>query len=243
MKSVSSQKNLLVWFRLLMKYRSQKFKRKANRLQISLLSQYLEKDSVFFDIGANKGLFTYWACRQIGKNGAVHTFEPQKELKWIFESLNRHFKKININYNDFGLSDAPSSALLARSCIGDGSASLSSVVDSGSQEAIEIQLDTLDNYCQRNEIRRIDFIKIDVEGHEFATLQGAQKTIESFRPKMLIEMSPSPSSLGNINYLKSLGYQIKMISGGQIFQSNSKFAEEFTSNSPSYKSNADMLFY
>lgn len=225
-----------------MKYRSQEFKRKANRLQISLLSQHLEKNSVFFDVGANKGLFTYWACRKIRENGSVHTFEPQKELKWIFESLKRHFKKININYNDFGLSDAPSSALLARSCVGDGSASLSSAVDSESQ-AIEIQLDTLDNYCQRNEIRRIDFIKIDVEGHEFATLQGAQKTIKSFRPKMLIEMSPSPSSSESINYLKRLGYQIKMISGGQIFQSNSKFAEDFTSKSPSYKSNADILFH
>ena len=39
-------------------------------------------------------------------------------------------------------------------------------------------------------LRRVDFIKLDVDGHEPEVLAGALGTIERFRPRMLVEWAP-----------------------------------------------------
>ena len=61
MKEVSKDGNIYQWLRLLIKYRTQRIKKGANKIQLDHLKQFLADDCVFFDIGANKGLFTYWA--------------------------------------------------------------------------------------------------------------------------------------------------------------------------------------
>ena len=42
-----------------------------------------------------------------------------------------------------------------------------------------ISVNTVDVYCEENNVSRIDFMKIDVEGHEFDVLSGATRMIES----------------------------------------------------------------
>jgi len=43
--------------------------------------------------------------------------------------------------------------------------------------SFEVELDTLDNYCENQKLSFIDFIKIDTEGNELAVLQGARQMI------------------------------------------------------------------
>jgi FkbM family methyltransferase len=43
----------------------------------------------------------------------------------------------------------------------------------------EINLTTIDSFCVSNGIENIDFLKIDVEGHELNVLQGAKRMIEN----------------------------------------------------------------
>ena len=47
---------------------------------------------------------------------------------------------------------------------------------------------TLNEFCTSNGITRIDFIKIDTDGHEFEILQGAQDVIKKFRPFVILEI-------------------------------------------------------
>jgi len=46
---------------------------------------------------------------------------------------------------------------------------------------------SLDDFCKENEIRRLDFIKIDTDGHELEVLKGAQEVIAEFRPTIIFE--------------------------------------------------------
>jgi len=39
--------------------------------------------------------------------------------------------------------------------------------------SIEFQMDTIDNFCASKNIENIDFLKMDVEGHELSVLKGA----------------------------------------------------------------------
>lgn len=50
-------------------------------------------------------------------------------------------------------------------------------------EGRELKVEALDNYNFSN----VDLIKIDVEGHEFETLQGSIQTIKRCRPVIIVE--------------------------------------------------------
>ena len=47
---------------------------------------------------------------------------------------------------------------------------------------------TIDDFVKEQELRRIDFIKMDVEGAELRALRGAEQTIRTFRPKLAVSL-------------------------------------------------------
>ena len=49
---------------------------------------------------------------------------------------------------------------------------------------------TLDDAISENNITKVDFIKLDVGGFEYAVLSGGAKTINKFKPTILIELAP-----------------------------------------------------
>ena len=60
----------------------------------------------------------------------------------------------------------------------------------------------------------MDFIKIDVEGYEYLVLEGAKKTLKSFRPVVMFELNDMTLTLSNrskkeyIYLAKDNGYEI-----------------------------------
>jgi len=61
----------------------------------------------------------------------------------------------------------------------------------------------------------VDFIKIDVEGHEFKVLKGGIETIKKYKPTIIIEENTSPEFYNKgkmfdaTNFLQDLGYKVK----------------------------------
>src|SRR5258708_1156157 len=51
--------------------------------------------------------------------------------------------------------------------------------------SIEFKMDTIDNFCKINNISNIDFLKIDVEGHELSVLKGAQYMLTNKHIKII----------------------------------------------------------
>lgn len=59
---------------------------------------------------------------------------------------------------------------------------------SGSIDVPGMRLDTLcKKYLNQQELERIDLIKIDTEGHDFAILDASREFIDSLRPKLFVE--------------------------------------------------------
>ena len=69
-------------------------------------------------------------------------------------------------------------------------------LSTGGEGAVEVM--TLDAFCDRERLLKVDLIKIDVEGSEVALLRGAERTIQRFRPVLMIEVNPS--TLQNFGY-------------------------------------------
>ena len=73
---------------------------------------------------------------------------------------------------------------------------------------------TLDDFCENSGIDKVDFIKIDTDGHEFEIFKGAKKTIAKYRPRIVFELGiyimkeKGIDFLFYIEYFKRLNYKL-----------------------------------
>lgn len=134
---------------------------------------------ILFDIGANRGDYAAAILAAFGcENIRLHCFEPSKTA---FGLLKQELSGCqNVKLHHFGFGDRPETVKLYSCSEGAGSASIvnthyhhmdnSTIVE-------EIALTTLDEFCSTNNIRKIDFMKMDVEGFELKILCGGSKLI------------------------------------------------------------------
>ncbi len=149
--------------------------------------QYLPRASVAFDIGANVGDWSTFALL-VNPGLTLHCFEPTPST---FAKLSAHVKGANVHLNPVALSDAPSRVKLFthESSHGTNSlyarAGLETYGVLGQAQTIEVPTETFDHYCEVHGVEAIDFVKLDVEGHELAVLRGMAQSLKSHRVKML----------------------------------------------------------
>lgn len=145
------------------------------------LSHLVTPESIVFDVGANFGFYTIMIARQLTSKGRVFSFEP------CAQTVSRLRTNIRLNGLEAVITILPV-ALSKQQGVGyldnvSGNSGARALAPNGER----ISLTTLDAVCVEHSIKRVDIIKIDVEGHEMAVLEGAAKTIESSRPIMLVE--------------------------------------------------------
>ncbi|WP_157904376.1 FkbM family methyltransferase [Parafrankia soli] len=150
-----------------------------------VLDVALERGGCFYDVGANIGVYTLWAAPKVGQDGQVHAFEPAPST---FENLTRL-----VRLNDLSNVTAVPTAVGARSGVGylrtvAGASGLAHLT-SNPDNCLETPLTTLDDYsgCHRPPA----LVKIDVEGHELAVLQGATGLLGTHRPALVLETIPA----------------------------------------------------
>ena len=141
------------------------------------LSLLRTKPNIFIDIGANKGLYTQGVLNEV-ESIEMHVFEPSelnyKILKDKFSFLN------TIKINKIALSKSKSKANLFSDITGSGLGSLTKRrldhLDIEMAYEEEVDLIRFDEYWNENSTI-IDYVKIDVEGHELDVLEGFGKLI------------------------------------------------------------------
>ena len=186
---------------------------------IPFLRQYLKPDMVLVDIGANQGEVAITAAKRL-VNGEVFAFEPVPAL---FAQLQQNIALnafTNVHAVNCALSDQPGYMKLYTSMdveihtgFNEGLASLFPS-DYRNAAVAEAKVDLLDNVISSANPRRVDLIKIDVEGAELHALRGATETLRRFRPHILAEVNPEAllaagdSVEGLIHFLREHGYQI-----------------------------------
>jgi FkbM family methyltransferase len=174
----------------------------ADRSAVSWLKRLLPEDGVFFDIGANIGSFTLVAAKRV-RFGKVHAFEPcRKHLERLHHNIALN-GFTNVYVNSFALSDVNGQAVLhipeAKAGMSNsGEASLYRT-DGGDciWEPETVRTVRLDDYRNSAQIRRLDLVKMDVEGGEVSVLEGGMETFESLRPAVIQEI--------NLEHLRAAG--------------------------------------
>jgi FkbM family methyltransferase len=132
-------------------------------------------DGVFVDVGANMGVLTIALARSVGPNGRVVSIEPAPDNFKNLEANVRLNKCTNVVQLNFACSSSDyAGALLApldrRST---GLYSLGGSIYELSQDSVAAQVRRLDGLLRSLNVKRIDLLKIDVEGAETEVLIGA----------------------------------------------------------------------
>lgn len=187
---------------------------------IFAMEKIVQPSNTVIDIGANQGEYTLWAARKTGPNGHVYAFEP---LSGMFAQLLENIH-LNEGFPSFvtaiplGLSNQSGRLkLYSNNLHNEGVNTLYPTSTSESTFLEEISLSTLDQEVEKWGIKKIDFIKIDVEGAELYVLQGATHTLKRFQPVLFLEINESAcksagySSSEIFSLLKSLGYNFERI--------------------------------
>ena len=144
--------------------------------------EYLSHGHVFVDVGANVGVMSFHAAKIVGPTGKVISFEPNEDniCNFLHGVLENKFEAF-VRLYPYALS-----AKAALFSLEGGSNTYLIKPAPGQRLTQSVRGDEI----LANE-QRIDFIKIDIEGHEPFALQGLDQTLNRHKPLILCESQSS----------------------------------------------------
>lgn len=188
-------------------------------LQLSRrIKKLAKKGGILFDVGANYGYYsTIWGS--LKPNNKVFAFEASP---LNVEPLKNNIRKNNLE-NQVKLISTAMGKEEGKLKFSLGSSSNQSgwggLTINESENDVEVDVNTIDNFASANGIDHIDVLKIDTEGADTWVLYGARKLLEAKKIKhVFFEVNLPRMDMLNIspdeapNFLREMGYRIKSIS-------------------------------
>jgi FkbM family methyltransferase len=134
-----------------------------------------------FDVGANTGIYTRLAQKTF-HNSVIHCFEIVPDTRVTLEA--NLLGSNNIIINNYGLSNTNTSLLIGYNDKNDTQAREVSSL-STPRHTIDGQVRTGDSYVSKQNIKFIDLLKIDTEGHEIAILEGFKQALDGNKIRVI----------------------------------------------------------
>jgi FkbM family methyltransferase len=150
---------------------------------------------VVIDAGACFGDTALAFAASVGPNGFVHSFDPLPQQRAFYGRNQERNPRLagRIRVYPFALDEVSGKSL--------------SFVDGGAgaraqaSGTIPAETCSVDDFVLRENLQRVDFIKMDIEGAERAALKGAMATIKKYKPKLAISIY---HSLEDLTYIPRL---------------------------------------
>lgn len=147
-----------------------------NEFAFKLIKQYNKEEKlVIFDIGANVGEYSEMIikhCNKLNIKYQLHLFEPQKECVEVL--LSKFNTNPNVIINNVAVSNENGCIDFYMETKGASSSSIYKREVFVKSEKVRVNTIKLDDYIVKHAIDKINFIKIDVEGHELEVLKSSQ---------------------------------------------------------------------
>lgn len=129
-------------------------------------------ESVVFDIGAWKGDTAYFFSKKCSDNSQIYSFEPDINA---YNTLNKVKEKYKLN-----------NVIAKNILFSDKEEILDFISMSINTPAVKMKATTVDKFVEDNNIKKLNYIKMDVEGAEIKLLTGSVNTIKKFNPSLAI---------------------------------------------------------
>lgn len=198
------------------------------------LLQELEEDDVFYDVGANTGLYSLFSAKKCSKVVAFEPYPPNTKL--FRKDISRNGLS-NVELYEIALSDSNGEITFSQPVEEDIGYGSSSIVNKETENSIEVPTMTGDNLISKNGLSPPTIIKIDVEGSEPLVIDGLEESLSKPNCKLIycevhltdVEHRPSIYDFGtNLEDIKSqlreYGFSIEEIDdrGSEVFLKGQK---------------------
>lgn len=183
--------------------------------EIRFVRRWLRPGMRVVDVGANYGVYTLAAARAVGGAGRVWAFEPTPEsARYLQQSLAMNgagqvsLERLAISDRagevHFGLTDMPEQ---------------NAILENGAApNAVALPAARLDDLAEAGRWGAVDFIKLDVEGHETQALRGAAAILSEHSPLVMLEIRAGKDfDLRAPEMLASMGYSTYRLLPGPLF--------------------------
>jgi FkbM family methyltransferase len=178
---------------------------------IYFLKNLIKAGDICIDIGAHLGYFTFELSRLAGNNGHVYAIEPMSKFFQTLENLvsGRKLKNITLYQNAMGADTEfvemgiPKLNNVKKYAYARVKSTHSYLEYMDSEKVKNVQGDQL-----FADLKKLDFIKCDVEGLELQVFQSFLETIRRFRPVILCELEDPGKRETLLNLLSAGSYSI-----------------------------------
>jgi len=173
------------------------------------------------DVGANIGVYTKFLSQWTQESGLVYSIEPIPKTFEILTANTKRLQMKNVKPINCAISEANGDVIMVIPLDKRGFENHYEARIIGSlgpaRGQIRVSAFTLDSLLSELP-HPISFIKIDTEGHELQCIKGGLKTLDKWKPSLLVEISSDLDSPGSegfrlVRLLKDRGYGIWWFDG------------------------------
>jgi len=175
-----------------------------------IASRLLPANGIFFDLGANAGLCSFGLIPS-HPSSHYHLFEANEDLISLMKKSSSLHPKVNLSIHHACITERSGKTrfFLEKNQSGQ------SHVATAKEQGIEVSNLVLDEYLLSRQIKHIDFMKMDLEGHELAALKGLNTSLQENMVKAIyLETMPENQSRYGLEtnapllFLEKNGYQL-----------------------------------
>ena len=179
------------------------------RTKIREFERSLNDGDVVYDVGANVGVYSLVAARQVGRSGAVFAFEPlPRNLAFLRQHIALNSVE-NVTIVDAAVGSKSGSAAFE--------VAAHPAMGRLSHEGIQrVDVVVLDELVTARKIPPPSIMKIDVEGGEVEVLKGAEKTLTARHPVIFLATHGRSIHEQCCRILRDWGYERTPLGGDDI---------------------------
>lgn len=190
---------------------------KIDNHKAMIAAYWCRPSDCIIDVGVNQGNYSLYYSKLVGENGSLVGFEANPYLlSYILDRLKKH-NIINTIIHSKAVSRDSGAKIpmkvytdptdIRRAISTAEPALMKDQRMPGKTEMIEVETQKLDDLLNVM-TQKVRFIKIDVEGHEQAVLEGAKDLLQKYHPVVIFEYGYSPGSFEpqSIAIMENLGY-------------------------------------
>jgi FkbM family methyltransferase len=178
-----------------------------------IFAAYVERTAgLVIDVGINTGFYALLACA-VRDDGIVLGFEPYPDVEYYLrQNIELNYYQDRVFILPLAISDKVGKANLyiplGNHGLVETSSSLEQSFSPEHSKVIEVSVSTLDTIIGSSDWEEIfvSVLKIDVEGHELAVLQGATATIAKWRPVIFVEILNRVDCHSLTSFITERGY-------------------------------------
>jgi FkbM family methyltransferase len=151
-----------------------------------IIRPYFKPDSVFFDVGANFGYYGLLAGTAITNQGSIHFFEPNPLLADLISksvSVNGLLHRASVVQKAVGSQQGQLTLNIPGTYFGSATVTndraVLDVIGDDKLQTVRVDQTSLDDYARQKKLKRVDVMKIDVEGFEEMVYDGMSHIIKT----------------------------------------------------------------